>query len=146
MSVQRNICCCCSIMQYFAKQHSIWLYILLEKMEQSFEVMLSYTITALEMDCLFIAASYLRNFWDNLIISKQIILLKSIEKFLRLALNYWISLMELNTDILVVVKWLTGKLEPENWHSTYNWLSILKKHYAIYTVITILSKSSLSLF
>lgn len=60
-------------------------------MEQRFEVMLNYTITALEVECLFIADSYLRNFWNNLIISKQIILLKSIKKFLRLALNYWIS-------------------------------------------------------
>lgn len=68
-------------MQYFAKQHLIWLYILLEKMEQSFEVMLDYTIIALEMECLFIAASYLRNFWNNPIISKQMILLKSIKTF-----------------------------------------------------------------
>lgn len=31
-------------------------------MEQRFEVMLNYTITALEVECLFIADSYLRNF------------------------------------------------------------------------------------
>jgi len=34
-------------------------------MEQSFEVMLDYTIITLEMECLFIAASYLRNFKTN---------------------------------------------------------------------------------
>lgn len=37
-------------------------YIVKKKREQSFEVMLDYTITTLELECLFITAGYLGNF------------------------------------------------------------------------------------
>lgn len=38
--------------------------------------------------------------------------------------------MQLNTDIPVILKCLTGELESENWHSTYYALAMSKKHCA----------------